>query len=386
MEDPRTTLYKRISDFLFASYRWGCMDSPAGLEPKPLGLTIDLLEHQRTRHPLYGKYCAMRGRNSRGTTLLDYPPLPVECFKRAEVFPYPIEQATAEFYSSGTTEGVRSVHRFKDTSLMTHSNLYAFAMLIARIVRPKTQFISLMPTIEDNPHSSLSFMISTFVGAFGSPGSRSFFSMKDGLDSEGLIAHLERCASDGVTVHLMGPAFAYVELLDRLGDRRMTCAEGSCLLETGGYKGKCREIPKAELRDALSQKLGIDRRCIYGEYGMCELSSQAYEICALNTRGDLPEEGLFIFPNWVRCVIFNPDNMSPVLPGNEGQIALFDLCNLDSAAYILTGDIGKLEVLPEPLRARVPGHPRHALRLLGRSPNAVPKGCSMAWEEWNGQK
>ncbi len=383
MEDLRMTLFKRISDFLFASYRWACMDSPTGLEPKPIGLTIDLLEYQRQNHPLYNKYCSLRGRNDRGTSLLDYPPLPVECFKHADVFPFPKERAVAEFYSSGTTEGVRSIHRFRDTSLMMRSNIYAFTQFIARTMSPKTQIISLMPSAEENPHSSLGFMISSFVEVFGAPGSASFFSMKDGLNTEGLISHLIQCATKDIPVHLMGPAFAYVELLDKMGNREIQSAPGSCLLETGGYKGRCREIPKNELRDALSKHLGIERRHIYGEYGMCELSSQAYEICALNTSCKLPEEGLYIFPNWVKCILFNPENMSPILPGNEGQIAIFDMCNLDSAAYILTGDIGIQVPLDESLRAKVPGHPKHALKLLGRAADAMPKGCSMSWDEWN---
>ena len=382
MIQDRIELYKRISDFLFAAFRWGCMDSPAGQEPKPTGLMIDLLEYQRLNHPLYGTYCSIQGRTERGSSLLDYPPLPVECFKRADLCPFAPEKCVAEFHSSGTTEGVRSIHKFCDPGLMQRSQIYAFSMLTGRRISQQTRILSLMPSYESNPHSSLGYMISSFVKAFGAPGSGHFFSIEKGLDVDGLCAQIEDAAAHEAPVHLMGPAFAYVELLDRLGDRHFTSAPGSCLLETGGYKGKSREIPRHELRDMLSQKLGIERRAVYGEYGMCELSSQAYEISALNTPGDLPEEGLFIFPNWMRCILFNPENMSPVLPGNEGQIALFDLCNLDSAAYILTGDVGTLVSLNESLRSKVPGHPKYALRLKGRAENAVPKGCSMAWEEW----
>ncbi len=378
----RIDLFKRIADFLFASYRWGCMDCPTGLEPKPLGLIVDLLEYQRLNHPLYGKYCEIHGRTSRGTSLLDYPPLPVECFKKADICPFSKDLTVAEFYSSGTTEGIRSIHRFRDVGLMQRSLIYAFTMLIARSIPPQTRVLSLMPSINDNPHSSLGFMISSFVDVLGTEGSGHFFSMDHGLDTDRLIAELEKSAKEQIPVHLMGPAFSYVELLDALHERKITSAPGSGLLETGGYKGKSREIPKSELRDMLSEKLGISRRYIYGEYGMCELSSQGYEICAFNTPGELPEEGLFVFPNWLKCIIFNPENMSPVLPENEGQIALFDLCNLDSAAFILTGDIGELQLLPEPLRARVPGHPKYVLKLKGRAANAVPKGCSMSWDEW----
>ena len=382
MEDRRRDLLRRIGDFLFASYRWTSMDNDGVPEPKALGLNIDLLEYQRLYHPLYGKYCALHGRTSRGVSLLDYPPLPVECFKRADVCPFDVRRTVAEFRSSGTTEGTRSVHRFRDLGLYQRSMLYAFTALIAGKFAPESRMLSLMPSYADNPHSSLGYMLSRLTDLMGEGGSGCYFSMERGLDVEGLCAQLEEASSLGHAVHLMGPSFAYVELLDRLGERRFASAPGSTLLETGGYKGRSREIPRGELRDMLADRLGIARRFIYGEYGMCELSSQGYEICAITTEGELPDEGLYIFPGWVKCVVYNPETMAPVLPGNAGQIAIFDLCNLDSAAYVLTGDVGVLEPLDGPLRKRVPGHPRHALRLMGRAASAVPKGCSMAWEEW----
>ena len=216
----------------------------------------------------------------------------------------------------------------------------------------------------------------------GGPGSGSFFSMQNGLDIDGLCTELQKAQDEKAPVYLMGPAYAYVALLDSLGDRQFQCATNSCLLETGGYKAKSREIPKSELRDALSQKLGIQRRSVYGEYGMCELSSQGYEICARNLSDPLPEEGLYIVPPWLKCIIYNPENMRPLPPDQDGQIAFFDLCNLDSAAFILTGDVGRLVPLNADLQNRLPTHPQVALKLYGRAPNAVPKGCSIAWDEW----
>ena len=383
IEQSRSDLLRRISDYLFAAYRWSCMDSPTGLEPKPLGLIIDALEYQRLNHPLYGRYCEIHGRTSRGVSLLDYPPLPVEFFKRTDVCPFPQAQTLLEFHSSGTTSADRSVHRYRDLGMIQRAIFYTFTMYIARAMSPKTRVLSLMPSFEDNPHSSLGYMLTQLVRTLGSEGSDCFFSMQNGLETDRLFETLRQAAKDEVPVHLLGPAFSYVELLDRLGDEKIASAPGSCLLETGGYKGRSREIPKSELRDALSGALGIARRNIYGEYGMCELTSQGYEICALNTHGELPQEGLFIFPNWMKCILYDPETMAPVLPGNKGQIALFDLCNIDSAVFLLTGDIGILESLSESVRAHVPGHPKFALRLLGRAQNAMPKGCSMSWEEWS---
>ncbi len=390
-KETRQKLWQDIADHLFQCFAWassfdhghGRFDVLALNRPKFPGIEGRLLQYQRETNPVYARYCDVCGVCGDGSHLMDWPPLPVECFKRSDVSAADAEHAQATFYSSGTTTDARSVHRFADVGLMQRSIIYQYGNLIGRSIMPETRILSLMPSYEDNPNSSLGFMISYFITAVGGPKSACYFNMNTGLDIPALCAALEDAQTAGVPVHLMGPAFAYVQLLDALGDRKFACAPYSALLETGGYKGKTREVPKNELRDQLAAKLGIDRRRIYGEYGMCELSSQGYELCALNAPADLiPEEGLFILPPWMRCLIYSPDSMRPVMPDNDGQIALFDMCNIDSAAFILTGDVGRLVTLSDALRVHVPGHPKFALKLYGRAQNAVPKGCSMAWEEW----
>ena len=382
MEKERSDLFDKIADYTFSAYRWVRSGAPKVLEPRSIGLNIDLLEYQRQNHPLYQRYCDIHGVTQRGKSILDYPPLPVESFKRKDLCPFDDILTVAEFHSSGTTEKSRSIHKFRDLGLMQRSIFFTFTMLISPFMPTNTRILSLMPSREDNPHSSLGYMISEFVQQMGGSGSGSFFSMANGLDVEGICEQIKQAECDNAPVHLMGPAYAYVELLDKLGDKKFHCPAGSALLETGGYKGKSREIPRSILRDTLAEHLGIERRAIYGEYGMCELSSQGYEICSRNLQDDLPEEGLFIFPPWLKCLIYNPETMSPMTPDADGQIAFFDLCNLDSAAFILTGDIGRLVSLNGDLQNRLPGHPKYALKLYGRAPNAVPKGCSMAWDEW----
>ena len=383
MARDRASLWSEISAFMFGSYRWASERGSSSLRPKALDLCMDVLEYQRQNNPAYGRYCVQSGCTHRGVRLFDYPPLPVACFRREEVVGFCLLERVAEFHSSGTTEGVSSRHVFRDLGLMQRSILYHYSLMVAGGVQPGTRYLSLMPRYEDNPHSSLGYMISQLIEALGGEKSGYYFSMSDGLDVAGLREAILDAARDDVPVHLFGPAYSYVALLDGLGLERLTCASGSCLMETGGYKGRGREVPRAELRDALSVGLGIDRGRIYGEYGMCELSSQGYEICALNTSANIPEEGLFVLPPWLMCVIYSPETMAPVLPDHDGQIALFDLCNLDSVSFILTGDVGCLVTLPASLQASLPGAPAYALRLYGRASSAIPKGCSLAWEAWD---
>ena len=388
----RNDLLREIGDYLFTCFQWassfddghGHFNVLALKKPVFPGLEMRILQYQRATNPTFARYCEASHVPDEPKGLLDWVPLPVECFKRASVSPFPEENAVASFYSSGTTTDAKSIHRFLDLGLMQRSIIFQYGNMIGRSIFPNTHILSLMPSAAENPHSSLGYMIQYIMDTLGGNKSRSFFSMKDGLDVDALRATLKECAQNDEPVHIMGPAFAYVALLDALKDETFSCAPRSALLETGGYKGKSREIPKSELRDALANKLGIARNRIYGEYGMCELSSQGYELCSLNARADLiPEEGLFILPPWVKCIIYAPDTMAPVLPDHDGQIAIFDPCNLDSAAFILTGDVGRLVPLDPRLRSSIPGHPKYALRLYGRAPSAIPKGCSMSWDEWN---
>lgn len=391
-EETRRQLLREIGDYLFTCFQWassfddghGHFNVLALKKPVFPGLEARILAYQRETNPVFARYCNVAGVPDAPKGLLDWYPLPVECFKCASVCPFPEDRAVATFYSSGTTTNARSIHRFLDLGLMQRAIVFQYANLIGRAILEGTHILSLMPSPEDNPHSSLGYMIQYLMDCVGGTQSASFFTMDKGLDVDKLKATLRALSADNAPVHIMGPAFAYVHLLDALGDEVLTCAPKSALLETGGYKGKSREMSKNELRDKLSHQLGIARDRIYGEYGMCELSSQGYELCALNAWADLiPEEGLFILPPWMKCIIYSPDTMRPVLPDHDGQIALFDPCNLDSVSFILTGDIGRLVPLGARLRSTIPGHPKYALKLYGRAPNAVPKGCSMSWDEWH---
>ncbi len=373
----RMALFTRISDYLFASYRWGCMNSPGALAPKPLGLSIDLLEYQRLNQPAYGAYCEIYGRTERGTSILDYPPIPVECFKCADMASFPKETSIAEFHSAEDADGRKAIHRFCDKGMPQRSQIYAFTLMIARIMQPTTRVFSMLPSSYDDIHAQESFMVTSFVETLGSADSGHF------TDLEQLITAIEKASEDKVPVHLMGTPEQYHALLDVMGERTVTSDSWSCAMLVGAALHDRKSL--AELKDRLAQKLGFNRGNIYGEFGMCELSSQGYEICALNCPGDAPEEGLYIFPNWVKCMVFNPETMAPLLPGNRGRIAIFDLCNMDSAAFVLTECEGELVTLPEPLRSRVQGHPKYALKFHGRASETIPECCRAQWKTWAGR-
>jgi hypothetical protein len=147
-------------------------------------------------------------------------------------------------------------------------------------------------------------------------------------------------------------------------------------METGGYKGKARALSRGELYKGLEEVFGIGAHRIVNEYGMTELLSQFYEpVLALRredagSSGDAPtlEDRFHAAPPWVRTRVLDPLTLAPVAQGDTGILAHMDLANLGSVAAVLTEDLGRM----------VPG----GFQLLGRSPGAEPRGCSLAMEDF----
>jgi hypothetical protein len=135
-------------------------------------------------------------------------------------------------------------------------------------------------------------------------------------------------------------------------------------METGGYKNRSRVLPKAELHALITERLGVPRENIVCEYGMSELSSQAYdaEFQISNLKSEIAER-TFRFPPWARVQIISPETGREVAEGETGLIRIFDLANVFSVAAIQTEDLG--------IRRG------DGFELLGRAQLAEPRGCSL---------
>ena len=166
---------------------------------------------------------------------------------------------------------------------------------------------------------------------------------------------------------MVGTAFAFVHLLDALAadGSRFRLPDGSRVMETGGFKGRSRTVPREELYAAIDGRLGIPPDRIVNEYGMTELLSQFYEpVLTGGARLHRP-------PPWVRTRVLDPATLEPLPPGREGLLCHFDLANLDSVCCLLTEDLGV-----EPPEAEGNG-----FRVQGRSSGAEPRGCSLAMDD-----
>jgi hypothetical protein len=249
------------------------------------------------------------------------------------------------------------------------------------------RFLSLTPLPELAPHSSLVHMFATIHRQFGSPDAAfTGLVQADGaweVDIARSLAILSDAIAAGLPVAVMGTAFNFVQLADSLENSglRPQLPAGSRVLETGGYKGRTRSLAKPDLHALITKLLGIPPGRIVSEYGMSELSSQAYDQVIPPTpgssvdstplpssdegrgQGERMSERVFHLPPWARAQIVSPETGREVAEGETGLIRVFDLANLRSVLAIQTGDIG--------IRRG------DAFELLGRTAQAEPRGCSL---------
>ena len=218
--------------------------------------------------------------------------------------------------------------------------------------------VFLTPPASRAPHSSLIHMFEVVRQEYGAPASACYGRMDaDGtwvLDYPVLLAALSSAQDTGRPPLLLGTAFSFVHLLDHLAenDLRLRLPDGSRVMETGGYKNRSRTMPKSELHALITARLGVPLENIVCEYGMSELSSQAY-----NTSGH------FQFSPWARMQIVSPETGRQVAEGETGLIRIFDLANVFSVAAIQTEDLGVRR--------------GDGFELIGRAELAEARGCSL---------
>lgn len=322
--------------------------------------------HQCERNPAFARFCQVRGvQPGSWSSWRDLPPVPARAFReRGLVSRGP---AQAVFRTSGTTGGgaERGEHRVPDLSLYHASLLPNFeAHLLPDGAR--LPMLSLIPPPCQVPDSSLSHMIGV-VEAELAPGTRYFVDRDGRLDEHRLRSALGDAEGARDPVLVVGTAFAFVHLLDALAKEstRFRLPDGSRVMETGGFKGRSRTVPREELYAAIDSRLGIPSDRIVNEYGMTELLSQCYEpVLTGGARLHHP-------PPWVRTRVLDPATLEPLPPGRVGLLCHFDLANLGSVCCVLTEDLGV-----EPPEAE-----GHGFRVLGRNPGAEPRGCSLAMDD-----
>ncbi len=293
---------------------------------------------QRQYCPAYGAYCAALPDPE---CWREIPALPLSAFRHAAIRCFPPDEIVRSFHTSGTTGEGHGVH-----DLMT-LELYRGAALGGwkHAGLPTLETLCLLPTPDEAPHSSLSCM-----AAWLSPPENFFLGRWEDLVAR--IAAAER------PLLLFGTALAFLDFFAGLGESRFALPSGSLAVETGGYKGTRRDLPKADLYALFEARLGLPPEAVWNEYGMTELSSQFY------TNGlGRPHNGA----PWVRALVLDPETDREVAEGETGVLRIFDLANVGSCCVLQTRDLAV---------RRGAG-----FELLGRDPAALPRGCSRAADE-----
>ena len=294
------------------------------------------------------------------------PAVPTSVFKELELTSIPVEERTAVFYSSGTTEQKPSRHFHCAESLVLYeASIWKwFESQKPEARSQKSELICLTPSPEQAPHSSLVHMFDTVRQKIGQPESAFLANLgADGswiLDFDSILKRLELACAAGKPLELLGTAFSFVHLVDYLAekDQSFQLPEGSRVMETGGYKNRSRMMPKAELHTLIKKFLGV--KTILCEYGMSELSSQAYDSEVSSQKTGVKS---FHFPPWARVQIISPETGKEVADGETGLIRIVDLANVFSVAAIQTEDLGVRR--------------GDGFELVGRAQLAEPRGCSL---------
>jgi hypothetical protein len=290
----------------------------------------------------------------------DIPAVPTDVFKLRRVACHTPDLDIVVFMTSGTTLGTRGRHALRDTSTYRRgARAWGKRMLCPDTDR--LHFILLAPPYAENETSSLGFMLDDFSRAFGASTT---WALRQGrVDVDAIRASIDRATHDHLPVILAGASFAFVHLLDAIGETSLPLGEGGRVMQTGGFKGKSREINGPALREMLSRLFEIPSSRIVAEYGMTELGSQAYEGClSMGMR-----EGVFLAPPWMRVRAVHPETLDEVRNGDEGLARIEDLTNVDSAVAVQTADRIRLR--------------DNGFVLLGRCASATPRGCSIGIDE-----
>jgi hypothetical protein len=331
----------------------------------------------------YRKFCEARKVSPASIThWTQIPALPTSTFNELEISSLKPEQRTHVFHSSGTTEQTPSRHFHNADSL----GIYEASLLpwfqkhfladwdelqenevVGPIDKPGMIFLTPSPALA--PNSSLVHMFETVRGEFGSRDSLFTGKLDEqnawSLDIDQTLFALRKSMCANRPVCILGTAFSFVHLLDHFAANniRYRLAEGSRVLETGGYKGRSRSLPKADLHELITKHLGIPASHVVCEYGMSELSSQAYDREVPSLKFKVQSSRVLRFPPWARVQIISPETGKEVGEGETGLVRIFDLANVYSVLAIQTEDLG--------IRLG------EGFELIGRTQLAEPRGCSL---------
>ena len=303
---------------------------------------LDIYHFQYRNNLVYKKFCNMICENPMNINEINKIPfLPISFFKTKKILS--VDKFEKVFYSSGTTTNSRSKHFISDLKLYEESFIKNFKNNYGEL--NKYTIIALLPNYYENESSSLIYMVEKLIKLTKS--NESGFFLDDYTNLSKKLNQLDS-NNDRKTI-LIGVPYALLDLLDF----NQFCLNNTIIMETGGMKGRRKELVRNELHEKLKSGFGVNQ--IHSEYGMTELLSQAY------SKGN----GVFSTPAWMKVLIRDVNDAQNLnFNKKSGAINIIDLANYNSCSFIATDDMGKFVTESE-------------FEVIGRIDNSDVRGCNL---------
>jgi len=305
-------------------------------------IALKVFRFQYENNLVYQEFCDLLKTNPQKVkSLHQIPFLPIQFFKSHNVVSNnnPIETT---FTSSGTTGTITSKHLITDVSIYEESYRKGFSQFYGNI--EDYVVLALLPSYLEREGSSLIHMVDDLIQLTNNSDSGFYLN-----NHEELIQKLIELDEAGQNVILIGVTYALLDLIEK----RNFNLQHTIIMETGGMKGKRKEMIREELHEQLCNGFGVT--AIHSEYGMTELLSQAYSL----------GNGIFECPSWMQIHIRDTeDALTYIKDGKTGGINVIDLANINSCSFIATQDLGKK-------------YPNTTFEVLGRFDNSDIRGCNL---------
>lgn len=305
-------------------------------------ITLKVFRHQYDNNTVYRNFCNFLNKDKQNVkSVKEIPFLPIQFFKSYDVLSStdPVQET---FTSSGTTGTVTSRHLVTDLNYYEQSFRKAFSQFYGNI--EDYAVLALLPSYLQREGSSLIYMVDDLIQASNNPDSGFYLNNYDEL-----ISKLITLDNAGQNVLLIGVTYALLDLIEK----QNFSLKNTIIMETGGMKGRRKEMIREELHHVLCKGFGVGE--IHSEYGMTELLSQAYSL----------GNGIFECPPWMDVLIRDTeDALSYIDYGKTGGINVIDLANINSCSFIATQDLGKK-------------YTNQSFEVLGRFDNSDIRGCNL---------
>ena len=305
-------------------------------------IALKIFRFQYENNHVYQDFCNfLKVDSGKVKTLKQIPFLPIAFFKSHQVLSNS-NTVQATFTSSGTTGQITSKHLVTDLSVYEESYRNAFSQFYGNI--ENYVVLALLPSYLEREGSSLIYMVDDLIKKTNNPDSGFYLH-----NYHELIQKLELLEKENSNIILIGVTYALLDLLEI----QKFNLKNTIIMETGGMKGKRKEIIREELHKIFCEGFGVN--AIHSEYGMTELLSQAYSL----------GNGIFECPNWMQILVRDTeDALTYIGSGKTGGINIIDLANINSCSFIATQDMGKL-------------NSNNTFEVLGRFDNSDIRGCNL---------